>query len=263
MHDKHVLGTLLGASHLKTHRDLFHWLQRDVRQLLPHDILLAAWGDFSGPRISLDVVSALPGMRTTEPLCRALQPFLANVFDAWVAVGRMPFARPFDAGIPAAILAGEGSVLPEMRAVVAHGITDERGGMDCLYMALSRDCPAGAGSVEAMGMLLPCIDAAFRQVALLPMQREGRPGMAVRAELVEGELADSEGGGAKNDEPLSRREQEIMRWVSVGKTNIEIARILEISPRTVRNHLQNVFRKLDVMNRAQAVFELEQWREGR
>jgi DNA-binding CsgD family transcriptional regulator len=30
----------------------------------------------------------------------------------------------------------------------------------------------------------------------------------------------------------------------------------------VRNHLQNVFRKLDVMNRAQAVFEVEQLRGG-
>jgi DNA-binding CsgD family transcriptional regulator len=59
---------------------------------------------------------------------------------------------------------------------------------------------------------------------------------------------------------LSNREQEIMQWVSVGKKNLEISQILNISPSTVRNHLQNVFRKLDVINRAQAVFAIQQKR---
>jgi DNA-binding CsgD family transcriptional regulator len=48
--------------------------------------------------------------------------------------------------------------------------------------------------------------------------------------------------------------------VSVGKKNLEISQILNISPSTVRNHLQNVFRKLDVINRAQAVFAIQQKR---
>ena len=52
---------------------------------------------------------------------------------------------------------------------------------------------------------------------------------------------------------LSAREAEIMQWVGKGKTNHEVGLILQISLYTVKNHLQRIFRKLDVFNRAQAV----------
>lgn len=52
---------------------------------------------------------------------------------------------------------------------------------------------------------------------------------------------------------LSGREHEIMHWVGHGKTNHEIGMILGISQFTVKNHLQRIFRKIDVRNRAQAI----------
>jgi DNA-binding CsgD family transcriptional regulator len=45
----------------------------------------------------------------------------------------------------------------------------------------------------------------------------------------------------------------IMQWVRAGKTNAEIGMILDISAFTVKNHLQRIFKKLNVFNRAQAV----------
>ena len=52
---------------------------------------------------------------------------------------------------------------------------------------------------------------------------------------------------------LTHRESEIMDYVKNGKTNIEISLILKISPNTVKNHLKSIYKKLDVVNRAQAV----------
>jgi len=52
---------------------------------------------------------------------------------------------------------------------------------------------------------------------------------------------------------LTAREQEILKWIHVGKSNIEIGTILAISPLTVKNHVQKILRKLDVQNRTQAV----------
>ena len=52
---------------------------------------------------------------------------------------------------------------------------------------------------------------------------------------------------------LSKREIQVLHWVKGGKTNQEIGQILDISPPTVKNHLQNIMRKLNVNNRAQAV----------
>jgi DNA-binding CsgD family transcriptional regulator len=51
---------------------------------------------------------------------------------------------------------------------------------------------------------------------------------------------------------ISMREREILEWVHHGKTNWEIAGILEISPLTVKNHVQNILRKLNVQNRSHA-----------
>jgi len=39
---------------------------------------------------------------------------------------------------------------------------------------------------------------------------------------------------------LTSREQEILRWIHLGKSNIEIGTILEISPLTVKNHVQKI-----------------------
>ncbi|GLS26703.1 response regulator transcription factor [Marinibactrum halimedae] len=51
---------------------------------------------------------------------------------------------------------------------------------------------------------------------------------------------------------LTKREAEVLRWISQGKTNREIGQILDISPRTVNKHLEQVFEKIGVENRTTA-----------
>jgi len=51
---------------------------------------------------------------------------------------------------------------------------------------------------------------------------------------------------------LTSREADVLLWLSRGKTNREIGQILEISPRTVNKHLEQIFMKLGVENRASA-----------
>ncbi|HEV7609346.1 MAG TPA: response regulator transcription factor [Steroidobacteraceae bacterium] len=51
---------------------------------------------------------------------------------------------------------------------------------------------------------------------------------------------------------LTGRESEVLLWISRGKANREIGEILAISPRTVNKHLEQIFVKLGVENRASA-----------
>jgi len=51
---------------------------------------------------------------------------------------------------------------------------------------------------------------------------------------------------------LTDREREILACIACGDTNTEIAEQLTISLKTVRNHVSNIFNKLQVTNRAQA-----------
>lgn len=57
------------------------------------------------------------------------------------------------------------------------------------------------------------------------------------------------------DEPLSGREQQILRQVANGLTNREIAEELNLSHHTVGCHVKNVYRKLAVNSRVRAISE--------
>ena len=56
----------------------------------------------------------------------------------------------------------------------------------------------------------------------------------------------------KQELGLTERESEVLNWLANGKTNREIAQILEMSPRTVNKHLEQIFPKLSVENRTAA-----------
>lgn len=63
----------------------------------------------------------------------------------------------------------------------------------------------------------------------------------------------------RNHPDLSVRENEVLRWMTEGKRNGEIAVILGISPRTVERHVAAVLEKMQVENRASAIVCAMQW----
>lgn len=70
------------------------------------------------------------------------------------------------------------------------------------------------------------------------------------------QLTEETGGGdtdvLKRKLPLTAREAEVLSWVAGGKSNRDIAEILGLSPRTVDKHLEQIYAKLGVENRASA-----------
>ena len=61
------------------------------------------------------------------------------------------------------------------------------------------------------------------------------------------------------ESPLTNRETQVLRHVSMGLSNREVAKSLAISVETVKEHVQNILRKLDVNDRTQAaVWALKQ-----
>lgn len=55
-------------------------------------------------------------------------------------------------------------------------------------------------------------------------------------------------------EPLTARERDVLAMISQGSSNKCIARVLEISPETVKSHVKHIFFKLEVGTRTEAVF---------
>lgn len=237
------------AEMARSHFDVLVWLRGDIQRYLPHDIMLTAWGNFETGDIQHDVVSVLEGVRSEAFRQVMLSPMLVQLFRRWSVGGYKPFSIKFGTNgfwqtKNISELDPFNSAFRAMRAAVVHGIIDKRTSANCLYIALRTRPQFTEAELCAMTMLIPYVDAALRQVTLMPHQlpSHGSNPSLQRPPLEYG---------------LSKRELEVLRWVRHGKTNPEIGRIMNLSEFTVKNHLQRIFRKLDVSNRAQAIGKLE------
>lgn len=240
------------AVEVRSHFDAFVWLQGDMQGYLPHDILIAAWGDFGKGTIQHDIISALAGVRSQSSNRTAITPLLLRLFQRWTEFGGKPFdLHAGDSGFvleDTVLKCALGDALQKMQCAMVHGIQDQRGSHDCLYVAFSTKQHFNESECEVMAVVLPYIDIALRQVKHLPQQAHVQldaPGLPMD------DLLQRHG--------LSGREEQILQWVALGKTNTEIGAVLEISEFTVKNHLQRIFKKMAVGNRAQAVGLFKTW----
>jgi transcriptional regulator EpsA len=224
---------------LSRHFAIYQWLHGEVQEVLPHQILIAAWGDFVRREFRLDVTSALPGVRTAQVARCSIDDFVHKAHAEWLAAGRQPvLLETADFAPLRACCCSIHVALRGMRSAVVHGVRDERTGHESLYIALDTESPGAVSRIGGFKFLVDCliaqIDVAFRRVAVFAP--ESKP---VQAQC----------GKWRN---LSRREQEILNCLRRGESNIAIAAALDISPHTVKNHLQRIFRKIGVNNRTQA-----------
>jgi DNA-binding NarL/FixJ family response regulator len=97
------------------------------------------------------------------------------------------------------------------------------------------------------------ISKATRPVALATLVRETMNGHIYHRPATSSRSAESAvTAAAGTDLPLTGREVEILKLVAAGFTNGDIARRLWVTEQTVKFHLRNVYRKLNVTNRTQA-----------
>lgn len=232
---------------IERHYQLFLWLRGEVQEFLPHQILVSAWGDFGQWDLKLDVVSAVPGARTEALRQHPIDDLLKSCYTSWVAGGRRPLVVKA-ASLLESLGTRPGAIydaMRDMRSVLVHGVHDARSGHDSLYVVMnSGSITEGRARDQfayVMDSLIGQIDLAFRRVAALPIAR-------------------AKGGGEEQGDwlELSAREQEILDWLCQGKTNIDIATALDISPYTVKNHVQRIFKKIGVNNRTQAAAKYSQ-----
>jgi transcriptional regulator EpsA len=255
------LGVIAETGSIRTHRSLYHWLTGAAMQcLLPHRALIAAWGDLYDGAIHYDIVSSVPAVRTSSANDVVLAARMRQLFDRRSTSTSTSTSTTAARVFPASVLDG---IAPALRAdggfVVADTLRDLRTGQSCCYALL---CDPGAdepATSQAFASLLPYIDAALAQVPpLLPNALPSDITLPMRSSRTrQAPAADQINIAGALNASMSDRELEIMRWVEMGKTNQEIGTILDISAFTVKNHLQRIFKKLDVYSRAQAVSRLK------
>jgi len=242
------LRIVADALRIQRHYQLFLWLQGEFQAFVPHAIFIGAWGDFSRPKLHADLISGLPGVRTSGLTRCHIDALLQDAHARWLGARRMPVIyRMENSAVSLKPSCGcpIHEALQGMHSIVAHGVSDARGGPDNLYLALHTGSLAQGRPQERVTSLLDAliapIDVAFGKIGTLPLAN----GRAAR-------------GSSGNWLDISTREQEILDLVCSGKTNVEIASTLSISPFTVKNHVQRIFRKIGATNRTEAAAKYNQ-----
>lgn len=227
--------TIYQSSFINTHLDFYRWQQEYVCKFIPHTTLIAAWGKFSEQKIQFDVSSSIPEMHTYQQSsgCMELIPLVTRLFEKWEENGdgwyfqdsfqlsRLNIDFP-----PGSVMFSE---LEKMISVLVYGFRDKRSGTEVLY-AFFNSKPEYETQTSVLSTLMPHLDTALRRVDCFDNNKV-----------------------INIFEVITEREVSVMELVIEGKKNTEIAEHLFISVNTVKNHLKNIFKKMKVSSRAEAV----------
>lgn len=242
-----IFSAIRSSYKIDKHVDFFIWLQGAVREVLPHDLLLACWGEFDLPpkkcALNYDVASNVSEVSTHVIMeaSKKIDVFMLHLHQQWLTNNQRWFVLNHleELALASEIKTQFPVEFKQFNSLLVYGVSDIRGSNECLYVFYSKE---NTFSVQdsVMGLVMPHIDSVLRKIQHLePVE--------VQVELFD------ELDPTPNAVALSERELQIIRWVRAGKTNQEIGAILFISQNTVKSHLKRIFNKLNVTTRAQAV----------
>jgi len=164
----------------------------------------------------------------------------------------MDVSMPVLDGVEAARLIKERRPATQVVMLTMHADADvvrralKAGAVGYLTKDCSIDEVAQAVRLAASG------DAVVSPGLAAALLREGGPGSASSASSA----ASSSGTAKDGGEPLlSAREAEVLQLIAEGSSPPEVASKLYISVKTVKNHLSNIYDKLDARDRTQAVLK--------
>ena len=222
--------------HARAH--FFSWTQGLLQSLIRHELLICTLCLGKPPAFRADGFS----MTVPEP-AQFSDLYLRDtaVAPALLKAWEERRYQPVTVEVSATSFAG-GAFARELERLGAtqllvHGMHDADGRALSLFVFACRPGTAGPRQAYLAQLLAPSMHAAWTRTQL--QQRRAENGGA----------GERPGGGSI----LTVRELDILKWIYLGKSNYEIGAILKISPLTVKNHVQKILRKLNVVNRTQAI----------
>ena len=163
-------------------------------------------------------------------------------------------ARLIEAHDPDLLIAGiEATAEPEDVFALVRETLEKRPGLKVIAFSSSSDRPVLAEAFDAGVSALIAPNASPDDIAVAIRQATD-PSIhfaPARLPAPRQKAADASGAG------LTEREIETVRLVAKGLSNAEVGRTLLVTEQTVKYHLSNIFRKLDVSNRTQATRRAE------
>jgi transcriptional regulator EpsA len=219
-----------------TRSQLFSWVQGALQSLIPHEVLVCGLQEGRQSAMRVDSFSTAPvDCSRLNELFQQDVSLVPHLIKLWEENRCRAIISETERGpLAGSSLAREFSRLGASH-VLAHGTHDSTGQMTSFFVFACHPGAVGAKQTYLADLVVPYLHGAWvRSQVTWPLDRAGANKPAKTG-------------------LLTPRETQILQWIYHGKSNIEIGMILEISPLTVKNHVQKTLRKLNVMNRTQAV----------
>ena len=232
--DRDRLGDIVESSLAVCKRHQFYlWTQGAVQSLVPHEILVCGMANGDGMHTHRFAITRYFREEHFAEISRPQNGLLPRVIAEWHRTGKPYFLGAGHVSTPGAPDLLELVQRNELCNMAVHGVRGPDGRL-AGYFCFSRiSCPFTPRLAYLIEIIVPYVYCTFARVL---MQEDGQQ-LAARL----------------TGHDVTPREAEVLRWVKEGKTNSDIAVILNLSPWTVKNHVQNTLKKLGVQNRAQAV----------
>lgn len=224
--------------HARSH--FFSWTQGLLQSLIRHEVLICTLCHGKPSAFRADGFSmSTPDPAVLSDLFIRDSSVAPALLKGWEERRFQPLTLDLEAGAvppPAGFMTGPfARELQRSGAtqLLSHGVHDADGRTVSLFTFACRPGSVGPRQVYFAQLLAPAMHAAWArtQVTRAASSTEKAAGVSV----------------------LTVRELDILKWIYLGKSNFEIGAILKISPLTVKNHVQKILRKLNVVNRTQAI----------
>ncbi len=211
----------------------FSWSQGLLQSVLPHEILICgiSTNDGKGMRMAYFSSSRYFNDEHFAAICHPDSGLLSHMMMHWQSHGRPCLISEHGARLPHHRAWVEAMRRHEMRNAVSHGMRGVDGTIKSFFCISRVPEPFESRLPYFLEILTPFMESTLSRVLASEEHVRRTP---------VGKIT------------ITTRETQILRWIKDGRTNIEIAAELAISPHTVKNHVRKILVKLGVQSRGQA-----------
>lgn len=229
-----LLHVIENSLNISQRHHFFLWAQGALQGLLPHEALICCLYGRDGLPACVQQFAWRPYFTEMALLqsFRSRYGLFARLLETWR--GTTGAVQVELAGITRAVNSPDNAAVAESLAgfsrAAIHGVRGHDGNAISAFVFLGISDTPDERHSTMLELVVPHIHGALVRALSDENSQAFLPAMAISA-----------------------RECEILQLISDGKTNPEIAQILYLSPLTVKNHARNIFKKLGVSTRSQAV----------
>jgi transcriptional regulator EpsA len=215
---------------VKNQPGFFLWSQGALQMIMPHEILICGVKNGGTRSYQVRRFSSCRYFKDEhfEAVCDPHDGLVARSVSQWLRTGEPCFLMPgLDVDTDRMLEESE------LKNLVLHGVWGadaDVSGYFCFSRTAMKQDPR---SIRILEVMIPILYVTFLRVLSSDYKTDN--------------------DGLRINNLVTRREIEILGWIKEGKTSADIAEILKLSPFTVKNHVQNILKKLGARSRSHAV----------